>query len=175
MHLADNYTIALRGSGGLSIGGNPQKFFIGGIDNWFNRFFSENGWPFVNPEDFAFTRPGWPLRGWALNERNGTQYFVSNIEFRFPFLFAFQAGPLPSLLQGLQAQVFFDAGGAWDSQGNAWMANGQPAPNPVLMSYGFGVRSLAFGLPLRFDVAWRSEPFGGTSKPIYLFSLGGDF
>ena len=175
VHLADNYTIALRGSGGLSIGGNPQKFFIGGIDNWFNRFFSENGWPFVNPEDFAFTRPGWPLRGWALNERNGTQYFVSNIEFRFPFLFAFQAGPLPSLLQGLQAQVFFDAGGAWDSQGNAWMANGQPAPNPVLMSYGFGVRSLAFGLPLRFDVAWRSEPFGGTSKPIYLFSLGGDF
>lgn len=175
LHLGGTYVLALRGSGGASIGGNPQKFFIGGVDNWFNRFFSDNGWPFVNPEDFAFTRPGWPLRGWALNERNGTQYFVTNVEFRFPFLFAFQAGPLPSLFQGLQGQVFFDAGGAWDQQGMAWMPNGRPAPNPVLTSFGVGLRSLALGLPLRFDVAWRTEPWGGTSQPIYLFSLGGDF
>lgn len=175
LHLGGSYVIALRGSGGMSIGGNPQKFFVGGIDNWFNRTFSANGWPFVNPEDFAFTRPGWPLRGWALNERFGTRYFVTNVELRFPFLFAFQAGPIPSLFQGLQGQVFFDAGGAWDSQGNAWLPNGRPAPNPVLTSFGFGIRSLALGLPLRFDVAWRAEPYGGTSQPIYLFSLGGDF
>ena len=175
LHLGESYTIAVRGSGGYSLGRDPQKFFIGGIDNWFNRFFSDNGWPFVNPEDFAFTRPGWPLRGWALNERNGTRYFVTNIEFRFPFLFAFQAGPIPSLFQGLQGQVFFDAGGAWDSNGMAWMPSGRQAPNPVLSSFGFGIRSLALGLPLRFDVAWRNEPYGGTSQPIYLFSLGGDF
>jgi outer membrane protein assembly factor BamA len=175
LHLGGTYVLAVRGSGGASIGGDPQKFFIGGVDNWFNRFFSDNGWPFVNPEDFAFTRPGWPLRGWALNERNGTQYFVTNVEFRFPFLLAFQAGPLPSLFQGLQGQVFFDAGGAWDRNGYAWMPNGRPAPNPVLTSFGVGLRSLALGLPLRFDVAWRTEPWGGTSQPIYLFSLGGDF
>jgi len=175
IHLGGRYAIALRGNGGISIGGNPQKFFVGGIDNWFNRTFSENGWPFVNPEDFAFTRPGWPLRGWALNERNGTRYFVTNVEFRFPFLLAFQAGPLPSLFQGLQGQVFFDAGGAWDSYGNAYMGNGRVAPNPILTSFGLGLRSLALGLPLRIDIAWRNEPYGGISQPIYLFSLGGDF
>lgn len=174
-HLGGLYAIAVRGNGGMSIGGNPQKFFIGGVDNWFNRFFSENGWPFVNPEDFAFTRPGWPLRGWALNERNGTRYFITNVELRFPFLLAFQAGPLPSLFQGLQGQVFFDAGGAWDSDGRAWASPGLQAPNPILTSFGFGIRSLALGLPLRFDVAWRTEPYGGTSSPIYLVSLGGDF
>jgi Tol biopolymer transport system component len=175
IHLGGPYTIAVRGSGGVSVGGNPQKFFVGGVDNWFNRFFSDNGWPFVNPEDFAFTRPGWPLRGWALNERNGTQYLVTNVELRFPFLFLLQAGPLPSLFQGLQGQVFFDAGGAWNADGIALMANGMPAPNPMLTSFGFGIRSLALGLPLRFDVAWRQEPWGGTSAPVYLFSLGADF
>lgn len=175
VHLGGEYTIALRGNAGSSIGANPQKFFIGGVDNWLNRFFSDNGWPFVNPEDFAFTRPGWPLRGWALNERSGSQYFVANAELRFPFLFAFQAGPIPALFQGMQAQIFYDAGGAWDAQGIARAATGLPASNPVLTSFGLGIRSLALGMPLRFDVAWRNEVDGSTSPPIYLISLGGDF
>ena len=176
--LGTNYTIALRGSGGISMGRDPQKFFIGGVDNWFNRFFSDQGWPFVNPEDFAFTRQGLPLRGFAINERNGSSHFIANAEFRFPLLVAFQAGPIPALLQGLQGQVFMDIGGAWDENGNAWSSIGGvriPAPDPILYSLGLGVRSLALGLPLRFDVAWRHEPTGSFSRPIYLFSLGGDF
>jgi len=178
VHLGGMYTLALRGSGGYSLGRDPQKFFIGGVDNWFNRFFSGAGWPFQNPEDFAFTRPGWPLRGYALNERNGSQYFVANAELRFPLFFAFQAGPLPSLLQGLQGQIFFDAGGAWDNNGIPGVSVDNiriAAPDPILYSTGFGIRSLALGLPLRFDVAWRHEPTGGMSSPYYLFSLGGDF
>ena len=162
----------------MSLGRDPQKFFIGGLDNWFNRFFSDAGWPFQNPEDFAFTRPGWPLRGFAINERNGTQYFVGNAELRFPLLLALQAGPIPALFQGLQGQLFFDIGGAWDQNGQAWTSVGNvliPAQEALLYSMGFGIRSLALGLPLRFDVAWRHEPTGGFSRPIYLFSLGADF
>jgi outer membrane protein assembly factor BamA len=162
----------------MSLGPDPQKFFIGGVDNWFNRFFGVAGWPFQNPEDFAFTRPGWPLRGYALNERNGTQYFVANAELRFPLLFALQAGPLPSLFQGLQGQFFFDAGGAWDQNGVAGTTIGNvriPSTRPIIFSTGAGVRSLALGLPLRFDIAWRQEASGKMSSPIYLFSLGGDF
>lgn len=178
VHLGGSYCIALRGSGGYSAGRNPQKFFIGGIDNWFNRFFSDAGWPFVNPEDFAFTRPGWPLRGYAINERNGSQYFVGNAELRFPLLVAFQAGPIPALFQGLQGQVFFDIGGAYDQNGQAWETVGnvtRVAQESILYSMGFGIRSLALGLPLRFDVAWRRIPGYGLSAPVYLFSLGGDF
>lgn len=174
LHLGGDYTLALRGSGGASIGGNPQKFFIGGVDNWLNRTFSEANLPFENPEDFAFTRPGWPLRGYALNERRGSRYMVSNAELRFPLLFAFQAGPIPALFQGLQGQFFFDIGGAFDDQWNAFEADGRVSERPLLWSTGFGIRSLALGLPLRFDVAWRRDP-AGFSQPVYLFSLGGDF
>lgn len=178
VHLGGSYCLALRGNGGISVGRDPQKFFIGGLDNWFNRFIGTAGWPFQNPEDFAFTRPGWPIRGYALNERNGSRYFVANAELRFPLLFAFQAGPLPSLFQGLQGQVFFDAGGAWDNNGipGASVNNTRIiATDPIIYSTGFGVRSLALGLPLRFDIAWRHEANGSMSAPIYLFSLGGDF
>lgn len=174
LHLGGDYTLALRGSGGASMGANPQKFFIGGVDNWINRNFSANGWPFVNPEDFAFTRPGWPLRGYDINERYGSRYFVTNAELRFPLLFAFQAGPIPALFQGLQAQFFIDAGGAFDNDWKAYETNGAVSTRPVLWSTGFGIRSLALGLPLRFDVAWRRDP-NGFSRPNYLFSLGGDF
>lgn len=177
--LGGQYSFALRGSGGMSIGANPQKFFIGGVDNWLNRFFSNAGWPFINPEDFAFTRPGWPIRGWAINERFGSKYFVANAELRFPLLFAFQAGPLPALLQGLQGQFFLDAGGAYNdaNQSFEFLPNGFPVParNSIIWSTGVGIRSIALGMPLRFDVAWRREPTGTFSQPVYLFSFGVDF
>lgn len=174
-HLGGAYSVAVRGAGGYSSGRNPQKFFIGGTDNWINGYLGSNGWPFQNPEDFAFTRPGWPLRGYAINERFGTQYFVTNVELRFPFLLAFQAGPIPSLFQGMQAQLFFDAGGAWDENGLAWSEPGLLASNPVISSVGIGTRNAALGLPLRIDVAWRMLPGGGFSQPVWLVSLGTDF
>jgi outer membrane protein assembly factor BamA len=145
------------------------------MDNWFNRSFAGSGWPFVNPEDFAFMRFGWPLRGFSLNERWGNSYGLVNLEFRFPLLFALMAGPLPSLFQGLQAQVFFDGGGTWRRDGNAYNAFGVPVNDPFLYSMGFGMRSLALGLPLRLDIAWRHIASGGFSPPLYLFSLGVDF
>jgi len=179
-HLGGQYSIAVRGAGGYSVGDNPQKFFIGGTDNWINGYLGDNGWPFENPEDFAFTRPGMPLRGFAINERTGSRYFVSNVEFRFPFLLAFQAGPIPPLFQGMQAQVFFDAGGAWDIDGVARSVDPYSGirgevTNPILSSMGLGLRNAALGLPLRIDVAWRFEPTGGMSRPVWLFSLGTDF
>jgi Tol biopolymer transport system component len=174
-HLGGLYSIAVRGTGGVSSGTNPQKFFIGGTDNWINGYLGANGWPFENPEDFAFTRPGWPLRGYAINERFGTQFFVTNLELRFPFLLAFQAGPLPSLFQGMQAQIFFDAGGAWDANGIAWSEPFVEAANPILTSVGLGTRNAALGLPLRIDVAWRIRPGGGFSEPVWMVSIGTDF
>jgi outer membrane protein assembly factor BamA len=100
---------------------------------------------------------------------------VTNVELRFPFLLAFQAGPIPSLFQGMQAQLFFDAGGAWDENGLAWSEPGLLASNPIISSVGIGTRNAALGLPLRIDVAWRMLPGGGFSQPVWLVSLGTDF
>lgn len=177
IHLGGMYSFALRGSAGISSGPEAQKFYIGGTDNLISQ---SNGrirtWPFVNIEDFAFARPGWPLRGWMINERNGSQFFVANVEFRFPFLFAFQAGPIPSLFQGMQAQFFFDAGNAyWETPQQAWERGGDYVTGDMLKSVGVGVRNVALGLPLRIDVAWRFELTGGMSAPVWMFSIGGDF
>lgn len=174
-HLGGLYTIAVRGTGGLSSGSNPQKFFMGGVDNWINPKFSENGWPFVNPEDFAFMRPAWPLRGFGMNERYGSRFFLTNAELRFPLLFALQAGPLPSLFQGLQGQFFFDAGGAFDQDNVSRDLRGVPVTDPILYSTGVGIRTVLFGLPFRIDVAWAHLPTGGFSEPRWHISLGGDF
>jgi Tol biopolymer transport system component len=177
IHLGGMYSFALRGTAGISAGTEAQKFYIGGTDNLISQ---SNGriraWPFVNVEDFMFTRPGWPLRGWSINERNGSQFFVTNVEFRFPFLFAFKAGPIPSLFQGMQAQFFFDAGNAyWESFNQALQRGGDYNTGDMLKSVGVGVRNVALGLPLRIDVAWRFEQTGGMSAPVWMFSLGGDF
>jgi Tol biopolymer transport system component len=174
IHLGGPYVFALRGSGGASFGPNPQKFFVGGTDNWINRSFSNGELPFQNPEDFAFLRPGWPMRGYPINIRNGSRYVVTNAEFRFPLLFAFQAGPIPALFQGLQGNLFFDMGGAFDDQWNAREVTGAVSDRPLLWSTGIGIRSLALGLPLRIDVAWRRD-VAGFSEPVWMFSLGGDF
>lgn len=176
-HLGGDYSVAVRGSAGMSTGQSAQKFYIGGTDNL---IYQSSGriqtWPFVNMEDFVFMRPGWPLRGWMINQRTGTQYFVTNVEFRFPFLFAFKAGPIPALFQGMQAQVFFDAGNAyWESEQQAWERGGDYISGDVLKSIGLGFRNVALGLPLRVDVAWRFEPTGGMSAPVWIVSLGGDF
>lgn len=177
IHLGGQYSIAMRGAAGMSTGKSAQKFYIGGTDNL---IYQTNGriqsWPFVNMEDFVFMKPGWPLRGWMINQRAGTQYFVTNLEFRFPFLFAFKAGPIPSLFQGMQAQVFFDAGNAyWESEQQAWERGGDYVNGDLLKSIGLGFRNVALGLPLRVDVAWRFELTGGMSAPVWMVSLGGDF
>lgn len=177
IHLGGQYSIAMRGSAGMSSGENAQKFYIGGTDNLISQTgYAIRQWPFLSMEDVAFARPGWPLRGWMINERNGSSYFVTNLEFRFPFLFAFQAGPIPSLFQGMQAQFFFDAGNAyWESFRQALDRGGDYIEGDMLKSVGVGIRNVALGLPLRVDVAWRFEPTGGMSAPVWMFSLGGDF
>jgi Tol biopolymer transport system component len=168
--------LAFRFAGGASFGPNPQRFIVGGTENWINRDFNGNFLPFDEPEDFAFLREGVPLRGWRVNERNGTKYFVTNAEFRFPLIQALVTGGVPLLFQAIMGGVFFDMGGAWNTIFVATQRNriGEVIPRDLLMSAGVGLRTYALGLPIKFDVAWRNE-YHTWSEPYYLFSLGGDF
>ncbi|MDR9417441.1 peptidase MA family metallohydrolase [Gracilimonas sp.] len=45
----------------------------------------------------------------------------------------------------------------------------------MLIGGGFGLRTIVFGLPLRYDVGWPYERSGFKSKPIHYFSIGIDF
>ncbi len=172
--IIDNWlTFAVRGAGGSSFGPDPTSFFLGGQESWINASFKNGYLPFDDPVDFAFMQVEMPLRGWPINQISGHNYFITNIEMRFPIIVAVMTGPLPIFMQG---SLFFDMGGAWDDTFVAAVKdqNGNPRVNDLLMSTGVGIRTFLLGLPLKFDVAWRNE-YTTWSKPYWLISLGMDW
>ncbi len=175
-----NYmSLALRASGGKSFGANPRNFFIGGTENWINSIWFNGNLPFDQPEDFAFMDFPMPLRGWAVGERKGSQYFLTNAEFRFPLFRALLAGPIPVLIQNFQGCIFFDMGAAWygnlsDFKSTTTDIAGNVNANDLLMSTGIGTRFYMLGIPLKIDIAWRNLYYA-WSEPIWMFSLGYDW
>jgi Tol biopolymer transport system component len=177
--IGDWMSLAFRGSAGKSFGNKPQRFFLGGTENWFNRSFKNNYLPFDEPEDFAFMEFIMPMRGVSVNERNGSQFFLANAEFRFPLIYAFFPTAIPLVFQSMMGAVFVDAGGAWNGDISDFTAarmnlSEKSVPKDLLLSAGFGLRSYVMGLPLKLDVAWQYLYWNWT-KPMYMVSLGYDF
>ncbi|MFI5253540.1 MAG: peptidase MA family metallohydrolase [Bacteroidota bacterium] len=173
-----NYTLALRLAGGGSFGQDPQRFIIGGVDNWINRSFENNHIPLDRAEDFVFLTTGVPLRGYNYNARMGTKYAMTNIEFRFPFFGYVTAGPLPVFFQTLNGILFIDAGGAWngtyDFRGVDRDVNGDLYLKDLLVGSGYGIRMVFLGFLVKMDVAYAYN-LQGFSQPKYYLSLGSDF
>jgi outer membrane protein assembly factor BamA len=175
--IIENYlTFAIRGAAGGSFGPDPQKYFLGGTENWINAKFTGNYMPFDDPIDFGFMQFNMPMRGWAVGERYGTKFFLSNAELRFPLFTALLAGPIPVLFQGVMGSIFYDIGGVWTDTFKATYkgADGTVHPNDLLMSAGIGVRTYLLGIPIKLDIAW-SNLYRVWSQPQYMFSLGYDF
>ena len=173
-----NYSFVMRYSGGVSLGTNAQRFFIGGTDGWINRQFENGGIPIVNIEDFAFLTPALPMRGFNYNIRNGTKYALVNYELRYPFIQYLVTGGLPVSLGNITGATFLDVGSSWTKErmfkGFAKDSLGNAVTGDLLVGTGMGVRMFVFGLPLKIDVAWA---YNGSvfSEPKWYFSLGGDF
>lgn len=171
-------SVAIRFAGGGSFGKNPQKFIIGGVDNWINRTFTNNQIPLENAEDYIFLQAGIPLRGFDYNAAIGTRYGLLNLEFRYPLLAFLQAGPLPIGLQTLGGVFFFDMGSAWDHE-RTWRGfqrddKGNVESKDLLMGMGTGARIYFLAFLVRFDVAWAWNT-SSFSPPKYYISLGLDF
>lgn len=178
IRLGRSYSIGLRFAGGASFGKNPQKFIIGGVDNWINHTFEGGYVPLENAEDYIFLQTGLPLRGHNYNAAIGSKYGLFNFELRYP-LFAFlQAGPLPLGLQSLGGVMFFDMGAAWNKEKNfvAFTKDeyGNTVTRDLLMGMGTGARIFFLAFLVRFDVAW-AWTYDNFSPPKYYFSLGFDF
>lgn len=171
--------LAVRLSGGTSFGNDALTFRVGGVENWINVPNLQNLQPFVEPQDFAFMLFAWPMRGWEINEVQGNNFFLTNLELRFPLFQAILAGPIPVMIRGVQGSFFLDVGSAWnDGIGDFNNTIATPGDRGqiegLLTSTGVGIRSALLGLPLKIDIAWRMEP-NGWSRPVYLFSFGFDF
>jgi hypothetical protein len=178
LRLGKNYSIALRLAGGGSFGRNPQKFIIGGVDNWINRTFEGGFVPLENAEDYIFLQVGTPLRGYNYNARIGSRYGLFNFELRYPFFAFLQAGPLPIGLQSINGAFFFDMGAAWNKEKDfvafTRNENGNLVTRDLLMGMGTGARIFFLAFLVRFDVAWAWN-IDKFSSPKYYLSLGADF
>ncbi|MCK6615113.1 MAG: biopolymer transporter Tol [Ignavibacteriaceae bacterium] len=173
-----DYSIALRFSGAYSDGKNPQRFFLGGLENWINRQFATGELPVESPSDFAFLTGALPLRGYNYAEKIGTRYTLFNFEYRFPLIRYLLTGALPILFRNVQGVAFFDAGTAWSKERNLQLftkdAGGETITKDLLMGTGVGARMYFLYFLTRFDVAWAYD-VKGFSEPKFYFSLGADF
>ncbi len=178
IRLGRQYAFAVRLAGGGSFGGNPQKYIVGGVDNWINRTFEGGYIPLENAEDYIFLETGLPLRGYNYNAKIGSRYGLFNFEFRYPLLAFLQAGPLPIGLQSIMGVMFFDMGSAWNRerefQAFTKDAQGNTVTKDLLMGMGTGARVFFLGFLVRLDVAWAWY-WNGFSEPKYYISLGADF
>jgi Tol biopolymer transport system component len=173
-----DHSLAIRFSGGFSEGNNPQRFFIGGIDNWINRTYATTEVPINSAADFAFLTAALPLRGYNYAEQIGTRYTLMNIELRFPLIRYLVTGGLPILLSNVQGVAFLDVGAAWQKNRDLRLFKKDRFDNLItddlLMGTGVGARVFFLYFLLRFDVAWAYN-INGFSQPKFYFSLGADF
>lgn len=171
-------SFVVRFSGGYSGGANPQRFFLGGTENWINREFATGDIPLNNASDFAFLSPALPLRGYNYAEKIGTRYSLLNLELRLPVIRYLLTGPLPIFFQNILGAAFIDAGTAWENNKSLRFFNrdekGRRVTDDLLIGTGFGARTYFLFFLLRFDVAWAYD-IKSFSKPKYYFSIGTDF
>ncbi|MCX6161692.1 MAG: biopolymer transporter Tol [Ignavibacteriae bacterium] len=177
--IADDYSFVMRLSGGVSFGRNPQKFYLGGVDNWINWDFENNVIPFGESiESYAFSTTVTPMRGYNFNKMTGTKYLLTNLELRFPLLRYLIFGALPVGFANVMGNIFIDVGTAWNDTKKLQLIgrddHGLAYAKDMLIATGVGSRIVMFGFPFRFDVAWNYD-FRKFSAPKYYFALGLDF
>lgn len=176
--LGDDYTFVTRFAGGGSIGPNPQRFFIGGTENWINREYEYYNIPISNIEEYAFSFPGFPLRGYNYDRMSGSKYGILNLELRFPLFKYLILGALPLGFANIEGVTFLDAGTAWtDNEALKFIhtdKKGNVTTNDLLLGTGFGARTNFLGFPIMFDIAWRYN-LDKFSEPKYYISFGYDF
>lgn len=171
------YSLTLRLSGGFSFGRNPQKFMLGGTENWINYQFEQNRIPIESAEDFLFLTPVLPLRGYNYSQKLGTKYALMNLEFHFPLIKLLVTSPLPLLFQNIRGVAFLDIGSAWtrnsDFRGTVRDVYGNVFTKDLLIGTGIGTRIYLFGFLLKFDFAWNYNLVNFSDTKFYL-SLGTD-
>jgi outer membrane protein assembly factor BamA len=190
-------SLASRVTYGKSFGPNPQKFILGGLQNWI----WGNGETFGEKDESRFRSQPidtsntsmlidvylsdfmYPMRGYRFWERTGSNTLLMNFEFRFPFLFAFGI-PNKFVFSNFGSYLFLDVGAAWDDSEefnsikalrNKYGDNRLPDnASPIIAGAGIGVKIPLGPFLFRVDTAWDVNP-NGYSRPQYYVSIGTDW
>lgn len=181
--------LAVRAHGSTSFGSERILFYAGGMENWLFPSFN-NSTSFPTEDNYAYQTIATNIRGFDYNIRNGGTFGIINTEFRLPIMPYITRKKLRfAPLQNLQFSTFFDVGLAWfgvnpvarDNPANSGFFS-NPAVSidveyyrdPLIMSYGWGVRTLIFGYYLKFDYGYGIET-RRVQDPVWHLSLGKDF
>ena len=184
--------LAIRAAGSTTFGKEKILYYLGGTDNQLLAKFDDN--VNVPPDNYAFQTLAANMRGFDRNIRNGTSYALINTELRVPIVKYLFSRPLTSSFwRNLQLVGFFDIGTAWHG-GNPFKRDNplntiylpKDNPNspvqvkvnyfkdPVVASYGAGVRVLLLGYLIRLDYGWGIET-RIVQKPQIHLAIGTDF
>ncbi len=181
--------LAFRGAGATSFGSDKMLYFLGGVESALGASFNDNI-P-VPGGNYSFKAIAPHLRGFDYNIRNGNSFVLSNVELRLPVLNLLGIKRVKySFLRDLQFVGFFDAGLAWHGKSpfdannpinNATLesppviiVNIKYFRDPLVMGYGFGMRSTLLRYFVKLDYAWGIET-GSIQDPKIYLSLGKDF
>ncbi len=181
---------AMRAAGATSFGTEQMLYHLGDADQSLLGKFND---AIPTPEDgnFAYRALAQNLRGFKRNIRNGTSYLLINAEVRIPVMLYFKRQINSPFWRNLQVVGFYDVGTAWHGKSpfdennptNTTVFSNPKNPvtvkvnyyrHPIVMGYGFGLRSLILGYFVRLDYAWGVET-GVVQKPRIHLSFGYDF
>ncbi|MBN2425356.1 MAG: PD40 domain-containing protein [Calditrichaceae bacterium] len=184
--LSDNYSFAFRLAGAFSEGSTPQNFFLGGVDYWLNRSYSNSDLRndyITSIFDFSFSEFVTPLRGVSYYDRIGNAYGLLNMEFRFPLINILQLGLPPITFGNIRGVLFTDVGTTFttkstDSQkAYKWDPVDGDYFKDVVAGIGYGTRIVFLGLLFKYDIAYRvlTPDLNEIGRPVHYLSLGIDF
>jgi hypothetical protein len=154
-------TLVVRAQGGYSAGQSKILYNFGGLDNNLvtrvdtSVHFSQNA-------PFAFQTLITPFRGYEQNSIYGSQYGLLNFDLYFPIfktLIPLQTGF--TSLTNLQIGLFTDIAKTGGAKGLLLRSD-------QLSSFGYSLRTMLAGYPIRFDMAW---PGNFNKAPVWYLSL----
>lgn len=184
-----NIVFASRLAASTSIGSQKLIYFMGGVDNWIAAKYDPSIQ--IDPsQNYQFQTIATPMRGFYQNARNGNNFAVINNELRIPIFKYLAKNPIKSdFINNFMIVGFADVGTAWtgrnpydiDNSFNVIVIDGknynieiENQKEPIIYSYGGGLRSRLFGYYIKFDLAWGVDD-GTVLRPIRHFSLALDF
>ncbi len=187
--------LAFRMAGAGSLGSKQMLYYIGGVENWILPQF-DNSIPIPENNTFAYKALAPHLRGFNHNIRNGGSFAVANVEYRIPFMdMLFGRNLKRPILKHMQFVTFFDAGMAWHGLSpysdrnplntetivkestngpDIIVLNVTYFRDPIVMGYGWGLRTTILGYFFKFDIAKGIESGIVGERRLHI-SLGYDF
>ncbi|MFH2035338.1 MAG: BamA/TamA family outer membrane protein [Candidatus Zixiibacteriota bacterium] len=175
-HIRGLFSFAFRFSGGYSGGKTPKTYYLGGTENKIGSISASND--IYEIENLYFSDIITPLRGYDYFELQGDRYFLTNLEFRYPFVEYLKMNfPLPMTIGYITGNWFFDAGATWDDSTKFRLGTSEDGGRllDLKTSFGFGIRANLGIFVLRYDLAWKTDFNDVAAHPKNYFSIGADF